>query len=417
MGEQTKAQAHLTITDLTDITDVYLEYCMAASTYTSAAAIQAKTTWTPPEVDWSTTYPTWTSGYQIWIREVKVKEGVAQPVYGTPYLDKAINQTNENLIEYISTQGLNLENLNTKTRFMWRNLDPHINGTDGWTNPNYPVGTYAASGIQQGNSFVIDYENSNTYGFNTYLNHNSLNLRYNAVKFTELNTSSLIFYYPKKDNALTDSVKYIQGESAIKLDVDGGLKFFNKGSDTEANRLAAELNTSGLTIKNGSIFLGASSTDTSSALVGSIALSNQDFTRTINNTPREYLRMAIGSKFGVKNDGTLYAAGADIDGHITARSLTINGTDYINQIPEIQNKASNSAEYEVVIKVKSIDYTTPEATLIAIPTKLGASTTGSFVWYKNAIGTPHEGTVSTTTNADDTLTVTDLDALYIAVLQ
>jgi len=139
-----------------------------------------------------------------------------------------------------------------------------------------------------------------------------------------------------------------------------------------------------------------------------------------DNTPAT-LEFKNQSTWNAATQGIKYDSnGLAIKGAITATSLTINGIDYIGQVPEIQNKASNSAEYEVVIKVKSIDYTTPEATLIAIPTKLGASTTGTFIWYKNAIGTPHDGTVTTTTttgNTDDTLTVTDLDALYIAVLQ
>lgn len=98
----------------------------------------------------------------------------------------------------------------------------------------------------------------------------------------------------------------------------------------------------------------------------------------------------------------------------TVVSNAANGQSAYNDLP---NKASNSAEYEVIIKVNSVNYTALSATLIAIPTKLGASTTGTFVWYKNAIGTAHGGTVSTTTNTNDTLTITDLNALYIAVLQ
>lgn len=44
----------------------------------------------------------------------------------------------------------------------------------------------------------------------------------------------------------------------------------------------------------------------------SISLSSADFTRTINSTSRAGLRFAIGDKFGITGDGTLYANGANI---------------------------------------------------------------------------------------------------------
>lgn len=57
----------------------------------------------------------------------------------------------------------------------------------------------------------------------------------------------------------------------------------------------------------------------------SIALSSTDFIRTINSTSREGLRFAIGDKFGVTGDGTIYASGVNITGVITATSGTIGG--------------------------------------------------------------------------------------------
>ena len=52
----------------------------------------------------------------------------------------------------------------------------------------------------------------------------------------------------------------------------------------------------------------------------SVALSSADFTRTINDISREGLRFAIGDKFGVTGDGTIYASEAVISGAITASS-------------------------------------------------------------------------------------------------
>jgi cytoskeletal protein CcmA (bactofilin family) len=47
------------------------------------------------------------------------------------------------------------------------------------------------------------------------------------------------------------------------------------------------------------------------------------FNRTINGTARTNLKFAIGSKFGVAQDGTLYAGSAVISGSINATSGTI----------------------------------------------------------------------------------------------
>lgn len=49
----------------------------------------------------------------------------------------------------------------------------------------------------------------------------------------------------------------------------------------------------------------------------SIALSSVDFDRVINRISREGLRLAIGDKFGITGDGTLYASNAIISGVIT----------------------------------------------------------------------------------------------------
>lgn len=52
----------------------------------------------------------------------------------------------------------------------------------------------------------------------------------------------------------------------------------------------------------------------------SVALSSADFTRTINDISRKGLRFAIGDKFGVAGDGSIYASEAVISGAITASS-------------------------------------------------------------------------------------------------
>lgn len=79
----------------------------------------------------------------------------------------------------------------------------------------------------------------------------------------------------------------------------------------------------GFVINATSIFSGTAVTSNAD---NSIALSTEDFTRTINSTSRAGLRFAIGDKFGVTGDGTLYANGANITsinaGNISSGSIS-----------------------------------------------------------------------------------------------
>lgn len=87
---------------------------------------------------------------------------------------------------------------------------------------------------------------------------------------------------------------------------------------------------SALTATIGGFQIDSSSVHTKSVAItsnadNSIALSSADFTRTINSTSRTGLRFAIGDKFGVTGDGTIYASNVDLTGKITATSGTIGG--------------------------------------------------------------------------------------------
>ena len=106
----------------------------------------------------------------------------------------------------------NVNNLQNKLKYYWVNEVAHTNGVSGWTKPNYPAGTYAASGIS-GTTF--DAENSSTYGYNTWYA-NGINLRYNAIKLGELTGSALTFYTPSTTT---------QGAKAMELS-GTALKFY-----------------------------------------------------------------------------------------------------------------------------------------------------------------------------------------------
>ena len=92
----------------------------------------------------------------------------------------------------------------------------------------------------------------------------------------------------------------------------------NKVSVTDLSAFEATIG--GFTIDDTSIRSGA----LASVASGAVALAKAAFSRAINGTTRS-LMLAIGSKFGVGADGTLYASGATVAGNITATSGTIGG--------------------------------------------------------------------------------------------
>ena len=121
----------------------------------------------------------------------------------------------------------NVNNLQNKLKYYWVNEVAHTNGVSGWTKPNYPAGTYAASGIS-GTTF--DSENSSTYGYNTWYA-NGINLRYNAIKLGELTGSALTFYQPSTTS---------QGAKAMELS-GTALKFYASNGTTVQAEFGGDL--------------------------------------------------------------------------------------------------------------------------------------------------------------------------------
>ena len=161
------------------------------------------------------------------------------------------NQTQTNLNNYITSNNNAMTALQTKTKYFWTNLVAHTNGSGGWTKPNYPVGTYAASGIS-GTTF--DEEDSSTYGYNT-LYANGIKLRYNAINLGELTGSSLIFYKPSTTS---------QGGKAMELS-GSALKFYNPDNGSIS---MMDLTSSGLTFKTAAgATIGTFGSDTSGGLL------------------------------------------------------------------------------------------------------------------------------------------------------
>ena len=152
--------------------------------------------------------------------------------------DKADNaediaqQAADDLNSYMTNNDTAVTALQTRTRYFWDNLVVHYNGINGWTKPDYLVGTYTASGID---NVTFDEENSSTYGYNT-LYANGIKLRYNAINLAQLTGSSLIFYKP----SITS-----QGGKAMELS-NSTLKFYNPSNDSIS---MMDLTSSGLTFK------------------------------------------------------------------------------------------------------------------------------------------------------------------------
>lgn len=210
-------------------------------------------TTTAPTSGWQSQPPTYNSSKPKYWVKVTTTYNSGDPTVVT-YLDNGItdamataaaaNQTANNAKDKADTVEGNLNNyitsnnnvvtaLQTKTKYFWTNLVAHTNGSSGWTKPNYPVGTYAASGIS-GTTF--DEENSSTYGYNT-LYSNGIKLRYNAINLGELTGTSLVFYRPSttaqgsKGMELTSStLKFYDATGTIAQATFGGTQAIISGT-------------------------------------------------------------------------------------------------------------------------------------------------------------------------------------------
>lgn len=362
---------------------------------------------------------------------------------------QSANENSQGAMSQATAASVLAEGLQTKLKYMWVN---EVNST------GYPAGSYMASG----NSNTFDYENSSTYGFNSFLEHTKLHFRYNAIDLDTIGLDGLKLYAPViSNNVITSSQLGVELTSTA-------LKFYRPGTAT----VDAQLDSDGLKITNGSIVLGS----TSGTTAGNVTLSNVDFSRSINSIPRSNLRLAIGSNFGVKNDGTLYASNAVISGQITvgsgsdlsaglsAYSTTEQTQSYVtglgyqtsSQVSDaVTNGISNAsvsdlsdgssysttsqmntaigaaeanASYSIEVKVTAIDYANSFATLVAVPYYQGSTTlptlpngaSYSYQWYRGTTALSNTSTAPTISGATTaTLELgqgSNLEAIYVCVI-
>lgn len=296
----------ITITDITDISDVYLEYALVSATIDTPEAVAQKTTWTSPERSWDTTPPTWQSGYQIWVRRVTQKEGVSTLEYGMPYLDSASSQLNAR----IDTEAAERQALASKLKKIWVNLNP---------TSTYPAGTYAAAGV---NNADVTESNSSTYGFNTWLNQEALRLRYNAINLTALSTSGLSLYYPiVSNNVITNSGLGAQLTST-------GLRFYKPTTSGTTGANTVTLNSNGLEISEGTIRI-----DSFGSANGYVYLSTHNESHIVNGINKDDWRLVLGDTFAVNKDG-----------YMTASEGLIGGDDYYIRLEKETTTRQSSLE-------------------------------------------------------------------------
>lgn len=153
--------------------------------------------------------------------------------------------------------------------------------------------------------------------------------------------TSIAFAVRNKASSASDWTDY-----PFVVKYDGSLKATNAEIVGNITATSGYIGTAenGFTIDSSGFYSGTKTANNS----GYISLSNANFTRTINDTSVSALRFAIGSKFGVTNDGTLYANGANIKG-INADNIT-TGTLSIERLSstirqDVDTALSQSSEY------------------------------------------------------------------------
>ena len=167
-------------------------------------------------------------------------------------------------------------------------------------------GAHVASGK---NGSEVTTNTISTYGYHALMGLTGISFNYDSVKVVDLNstTPSLNFYQPPTISGSTVT----QGKKTMQLS-NNALTFYNPNDGTTA----AALDGNGLVVQKGGIIAGNYTTNPTKF----IYLSTEDYsgspTITINGNSTGW-RQVIGTKFGVKNDGTLYASNAVISGTIT----------------------------------------------------------------------------------------------------
>ena len=154
------------------------------------------------ENQWTKSVPTYVTNGEYWTCIQTHLDGLPTWVYGSPVLNQSLTDMNHDIdviksitqqtaedaqgaMSQASATQVAQEALASRLNHMWRNQTAHYQGVSGWTKPDYPVGTYMASGIE---NVTFDEQDSSTYGFNSLLRHTFLSFRYNTHQLVTIGT-------------------------------------------------------------------------------------------------------------------------------------------------------------------------------------------------------------------------------------
>ena len=247
-------------------------------------------------------------------------------------------------------------------------------------------GVTVAAGI---NGADVTPGTTSTYGYNTIMAPTYLGLRYNAINLAKLSTTEstpeLQFYFPSFSGSSNTPV---QGDKGLTLGVNG-MNFYHTGSNTAD----ATLNSNGLTINNGSIILGT----TSGTAAGNVTLSNKNFTRSINGTSHNDLRFAIGSKFGVASDGTLYSSGLDsvvsrVDIAETSLGNKVDTSTFNTLSQTVDGNSASITELSTITTNNGLTKTTNITNTVNTVSQTAAGNSSKISSLTNTLGTNADGT-------------------------
>ena len=335
---------------VTGVKEVYYLTIGSAPTQNTLSNGTAITNTTDATDVWTTIVPTYVVNGTYYKSLQTSLSGGTTPVFSAIVLDEALTTASYNafvaqsIAQQATEDAQGAMSQASEAQYQSEALDAKLKTFfwpgDTTTGNGIYRGAYAVSGREsESPSVTLDITNISTYGFNVAIKPASISIGYNAIKALELDgsTPALKFYVPSKTTQASNPSMVLNSSALVFNKIGTGnksleltstaLNFYGSSTSTAD----VTLTSSGLNITNGSIQLGnGGSSGTSS---GNITLSNVDFNRSINSIPRTGLRLAIGSNFGVKNDGTLYANNAVISGQITVGSgSNVYTTDDVNPL-------------------------------------------------------------------------------------
>ena len=244
---------------------------------------------------WTTAIPTYIVGEKYYTSVQTTFNGGTTPKYSPIVLNQGLTDSNYNAALAKSIAQSSEENSigalsiarGVRQHFFWFPTD---------VSDKVPAGSYIAE------------ENEDTFKAgptkgNLLTRSDGIWIRHGAKVLAALQGGGLTFFVPDGN---------LQGNPGIQL-TNSALKFYRPGTDT----IDATLDSKGLVLSKGGVTAGSPSTN------NFVYLNSEPYGTTYNINGSSNVsdwKEIIGTKFGVRADGTLYANGAIITGKIEASS-------------------------------------------------------------------------------------------------